>query len=234
MSETVTKPKRDLTIVELQHAATRLGVTLAAIQAVNAVETNGPGFLRDGRPVILYERHVMYRRLKQAGKDADAYVLQCPHVVNPLRGGYLGGASEHDRLALAQAIDSDCALESCSWGKFQMMGFHWRALGYKSAVHFAELMAQSEIHHLSAFETFVMSDAKLHAALRAYNWAEFARLYNGPTYKMNRYDEKLASAYARFVKGPTSPRPPAPPPPPKPHRPRQVVEVAVKLDRGQA
>lgn len=36
-------------------------------------------------------------------------------------------------------------------------------------------------------------------ALQAKDWAEFARRYNGPAYKENRYDEKLAKAYQKFL-----------------------------------
>src|SRR5690606_7984441 len=35
--------------------------------------------------------------------------------------------------------------------------------------------------------------------LRRKDWARFARLYNGPGYAQNRYDEKLAQAYARHA-----------------------------------
>ncbi|WP_328515044.1 N-acetylmuramidase domain-containing protein [Ralstonia pseudosolanacearum] len=34
------------------------------MRAVNEVESRGSGFLPDGRPVILFERHVMYRQLQ--------------------------------------------------------------------------------------------------------------------------------------------------------------------------
>jgi hypothetical protein len=37
-------------------------------------------------------------------------------------------------------------------------------------------------------------------ALQAKNWAEFAKRYNGPAYAQNRYDEKLAKAYAKFAR----------------------------------
>jgi hypothetical protein len=39
--------------------------------------------------------------------------------------------------------------------------------------------------------------AGLMPAIRARNWAAFARGYNGPAYAKNRYDQKLAVAYAK-------------------------------------
>ena len=38
--------------------------------------------------------------------------------------------------------------------------------------------------------------------LRRKQWAKFASLYNGPGYRQNRYDEKLATAYARHAAAP--------------------------------
>lgn len=211
MSESQPDAKRDLSIADLHHAAMRLGVTLAAIQAVCEVESNGAGFLKDGRPKILFERHVMYRLLKQAGRDADAYVPRYSHVVNPMRGGYGDSRFEQARYVVAHMIDVDCAIGACSWGSFQIMGYHWQRLGYASARAFAEAMAKDERSQLDAFVAFLLADEKLLTALRDRNWAVFARLYNGPAYRENRYDVKLANAYARFVSlrpFPYAPRPP--------------------------
>src|SRR5690554_4118721 len=52
---------------DIIRAAQALGVEPAAIKAVNEVESRGRGFLPDGRPVILFERHVMRRRLLDYG-----------------------------------------------------------------------------------------------------------------------------------------------------------------------
>ncbi len=81
-----------LGMADLQRAASTLGVPLASVRAVNEVESRGAGFLPDGRPVILFERHVMYRQLAAAGHDADALARQYPNLVNPQRGGYVGAA----------------------------------------------------------------------------------------------------------------------------------------------
>lgn len=187
-----------LGMADLQRAAAALGVPLAPVRAVNEVESRGTGFLADGRPVILYERHVMYRQLRAAGLDADALASQFPNIVNPVRGGYVGGAGEHMRLAAAWRLDAACALASASWGLFQVMGYHWELLGFASVEAFADAMRLSEAAHLDAFVRFILADTALHRALKAKQWATFARLYNGPAYKENLYDVKLARAFARY------------------------------------
>ena len=84
---------------DIDAAAEMLGVPVAALMAVNEVESRGEGFL-NGNPIVLFERHVMHRRLDEAGKDADVLAARYPDLVNPKRGGYRGGAQEWYRLCL--------------------------------------------------------------------------------------------------------------------------------------
>uniref|UniRef100_UPI003C7D4BDA N-acetylmuramidase domain-containing protein n=1 Tax=Pseudomonas veronii TaxID=76761 RepID=UPI003C7D4BDA len=194
---------------DLVTAAERLGVPLAAIYAVNEVESKGKGFLDNGKPVILFERHVMYRQLataRNAGDDtaelkrhADQLATVNPALVNPKPGGYIGGTAEHQRLAMARLIDDTAALESASWGAFQIMGFHWKRLGYASVQAFVAAMSADESQQFDAFTRFIETDPALHKALKARKWAEFAKLYNGPDYLRNLYDTKLQRAYERHA-----------------------------------
>ena len=188
---------RHLTQTDIESAAQTLDVSPAAILAINDVESLGNGFLADGHPVILFERHVMYQRLKAAGQDADAIAEKYPELVNPKRGGYRGGAQEWFRLELARQIARAAANESASWGKFQIMGYHWQTCGFDSVETFVAAMCESEAQHLAAFVAFVLADPTLLKALKARKWAEVAKLYNGSAYKENLYDTKLARAYER-------------------------------------
>ena len=194
---------------DLVTAAERLDVPLAAIYAVNEVESKGKGFFDNGKPVILFERHIMYRQLATArnvGDDpvelkrhADQLAIANPALVNPKPGGYIGGTAEHQRLAMARLIDHTAALESASWGTFQIMGFHWKRLGYTSVRAFVEAMSAGESQQFDGFTRFIETDPALHKALKARKWAEFAKLYNGPDYLRNLYDTKLQRAYERHV-----------------------------------
>ncbi|MBY8945178.1 N-acetylmuramidase family protein [Pseudomonas sp. SH10-3B] len=194
---------------DLVAAAERLDVPLASIYAVNEVESKGKGFLDNGKPVILFERHIMYRQLaapQHAGDDpaelkrhADQLATANPALVNPKPGGYIGGTFEHQRLAMARLIDDTAALESASWGAFQIMGFHWKRLGYASVQDFVAAMSAGESQQFDAFTRFIETDPVLHKALKARKWAEFAKLYNGPDYLRNLYDTKLQRAYERHA-----------------------------------
>ncbi|MCD9118347.1 N-acetylmuramidase domain-containing protein [Pseudomonas bijieensis] len=200
----------------LQHAllvkaAARLGVELAAVMAVNEVESQGSGFLDNGKPKILFERHIMYRQLstpRAPGDDAvdlkahaDQLAVAQPNLVNAKPGGYAGGTAEHQRLANARLIDDLCALESASWGAFQVMGYHAVRLGYQSVTDFADRMARDENEQFEAFVRFIEADPTLLKALKGKKWAAFAKAYNGPNYARNLYDTKLERAYQRHAAG---------------------------------
>ncbi|MDF3935360.1 N-acetylmuramidase family protein [Pseudomonas citronellolis] len=198
-----------LSASNLAAAAQRLGVPLASVYAVNEVESAGAGFLPTGKPKILFERHQMYRQLctprhpdddvAALKRHADELVAQFPNLVNPVPGGYAGGAAEHQRLAQARLIDDTAALESASWGAFQVMGYHATRLDYESVQAFAAAMASGEPAQFDAFVRFIEADAALLKALKARKWADFAKLYNGPAYARNLYDVKLQRAYERYA-----------------------------------
>ncbi|NWB91601.1 N-acetylmuramidase domain-containing protein [Pseudomonas agarici] len=194
---------------DLVAAAQSLDLPLACLYAVNEVESKGQGFLDNGKPVILFERHIMYRQLtkvRHEGDDpselkrqADLLATGNPAIINPKPGGYFGGTAEYQRLGSARLIDDTAALESTSWGAFQIMGFHWQRLGYVSVWAFAEAMQTSESQQFDAFVRFIETDPALHKALKARKWADFAKPYNGPDYARNLYDIKLQRAYERHA-----------------------------------
>ncbi len=59
-------------------------------------------------------------------------------------------------------------------------------------------MKESEDNHLAAFVGFVQAN-RLAPALRRKDWAAFARGYNGPNFRKNKYDEKMDAAYRKFA-----------------------------------
>lgn len=194
---------------DLVAAAQRLDVPLASLYALNEVESNGKGFFDNGKPVILFERHIMYRQLakpRHEGDDpnelkrqADQLAVTHPAIINPKRGGYAGGTAEYQRLGSARLIDDTAALESTSWGAFQIMGFHWQRLGYANVQAFVAAMSTNESQQFDALVQFIETDPVLFKALKARKWADLAKLYNGPDYARNLYDIKLQRAYERYA-----------------------------------
>ncbi|BCM95126.1 hypothetical protein [Burkholderia phage FLC6] len=191
-----------LTMASFQAAAQALGVTPAHVRTVCAVESNGAGFLPDGRVKILFERHWFsaslidrkipnYQTLAAANSD----------IINHTPGGYIGGTGEYPRLARAIKIDPYSAYYAASYGLFQIMGFNASFAGYGTPEALYNACQQSETNQLLAFVSFIKNyrAGVLWTALKAQDWVKFALNYNGSNYKANQYDTKLATNFATYT-----------------------------------
>lgn len=198
-----------LTEKDFNDAAELLNVEVAAIKAVAEIESRGSGFQSDGQPVILFESYQFGRLTK------FKYNKQFPNLsTSSWIRNYGASSMQHTRLQQAVNIGSyealnknnelvkvqpnrDAALQSASWGKFQIMGFNYKSAGFKDLQSFINAMYKTEREHLIAFANFVKSN-KLDVHLRNHDWAKFARGYNGAGYKQNKYDIKLKAAYNKY------------------------------------
>ena len=179
---------------DFKRAADRLGCEVAAIKAVAEVESGGKtGFLPDKRPKILFESR-WFHKLTGGRFDASHPDISTPTWVR----NYKGGAAEYDRLGAAIVLDRPAALKSASWGMFQILGVNHAVAGFDNVDAFVKASLESEGMQLDAFVGFVISN-KLDDELRDKRWADFARVYNGPGFAENKYDKKMADAYARHA-----------------------------------
>lgn len=190
-----------LTPGDYRAAAARIGCTVPAIRAVAEVESAGRGFLPDGRPAILYEAHQFHRLTRGrfgAERDRFGVPLSVPSWRRDLYGP--SGAHQYARLEDAMRLDERASVFATSWGTFQIMGFNFAALGFPDVDTFREVIAaQDEAReHLDMFVQFILVN-DLDDELRDRRWADFARIYNGPGYAANRYDVKMAAAYAKHA-----------------------------------
>ena len=185
---------RPLTDTDFERAAQRLGCQVAAIKAVAEVESTGAGFLPSGEPKILFEAHV-FDRLTGGRYRRSHPGLSSARWDRSLYGA--AGQHQHRRLQAAVELDRDAALQSASWGRFQIMGFNWRMVGRASLQAFINAQYRSEGEHLAEFVGYVLARG-LADELQRLDWVGFALGYNGPGYAANRYDEKMARAYARY------------------------------------
>jgi len=178
--------KAPLSTADWLGAAWMLECDPLMIAAVARVEAPFGGFLSDGQCRILFERHWFHRFTE------GRFSRQHPGISNPDPGGYLGAGREHDRLGRAAKLDRIAAVQSASWGKFQIMGFNHRFAGFQTIQGFLNAMILGdEADHLRAFVAFIRWDEELHLALMREDETRFAKIYNGRGYKKNRYDEKI-------------------------------------------
>jgi hypothetical protein len=177
----------------LAAAAKVLSVNAAEIWTVVGVETSGCGFMDDGRPEILYERHIFSRLTNGKFDDGD--------ISDPTPGGYgPTGPHQYDRLLAAAAKDRTAALMSASWGIGQMMGENFAAAGFANVDAMVAAMLDSEDKQLGAMASFLVAQG-LQNALRVHDWTTFARGYNGPNFAINRYDVRLNGEYLKCAAG---------------------------------
>ena len=182
---------------------------LAAVKAVNEIESSGKGFLMDGKPKILFEGHIFWNQLKERGFNPS--LISNPSNADVLypkwsKTHYIGGPKEYDRLEKAANLLPDpkvkgAALASASWGSYQIMGFHFKKLGYTSINEFVDQMYIHERNQLEAFGKYITAFGCI-THLKAKNWAKFAHCYNGPLYAKNKYDVKLEAAYRKHLNRP--------------------------------
>lgn len=165
----------------------------AAIWAVCDVESAGGGFLPDKRPKILYEAHI-FARLTQHRWDTVHPNVSAPSWNRALYGA--PGPHQYDRLNAAIGLDRAAALQSASWGMFQIVGMNFAVCGFTTVEDYVAAMCDGEGAQLAAFGAFCAHE-ELDKALRAHDWTRFALSYNGPGEADNGYDAKLAAAYRR-------------------------------------
>ncbi|MGH6722716.1 MULTISPECIES: N-acetylmuramidase family protein [Bacteroides] len=192
----------NLTENDFQRVADLLGVEVAVVKAIQAVETGGRGgFVAPGRPVILFEGHIFWHELKKQGFNPERYVAGNENILYLKweKGHYYGGMKEYERLEKAREIHKEAADASTSWGMFQVMGFNYAMCGYGSVEEMVKDMCVGEDKQLEAFARFVKL-ARLQSCLEQKDWAGFTRRYNGPGYAQNQYDKKLEGAYRKFIK----------------------------------
>lgn len=180
---------------DYQQAATKLNVPVASVKAVAKVESRGEPFWPDGKVPILFEAQHFSRLTDHKWDDTH------PNVSSRTwnRALYKGGSAEYGRLDEAKALDPDAALQSASWGAFQIMGFNWKSLGYTSVSEMVAMMKTTG-GQLDSFVRFIKEN-HLASAMRAFPEMQacrnFAAGYNGMG-AIDEYAPKIADAFNEF------------------------------------
>lgn len=193
--------QKKLTHQDYRDVAEQNGLTVAHIKAVVEVESLGDGFNKFGKPVILFEGHKFHKYTEGRFSEDPRYKdISYPRWTKKWYTGTQEG--EYDRLQRAVALDIEAALKSTSWGLFQIMGFNYAKLGYKSVAEFVAQMGSDEREQLEAFIRFIKNTKRkgktLLQHLKEENWEQFAIGYNGAGQARNKYSEKLKKAYEKY------------------------------------
>lgn len=182
--------------IQTYEAARRLGAEYGVPQAHVAalIEVESAGVYQPCQ--IRFEGHYFYARLTEPTRSkavkAGLAAAKMGVVKNPN-----SMTSRYALLARAKVVDANAAIESTSYGVGQVMGAHWKALGYVSpqaleAEALSGLEGQARLM-MRYVQTFGLLDE-----LKAGLWTPLARGYNGPAYRKFKYDTKLAAAAKKY------------------------------------
>ena len=183
---------------DYRRAAARLNVPVANIMAMASVESAGETFwLLDGNLVVpvRFEAHWFGKLTGYRFNDSHPD-LSCvswhPELAARTR------ADAWDQLNRARVLDWEAADQSASHGAFQVMGMHWKRLGYPSVKVFVDSMsANGDDGQMDAFARFIQADPALHASLAIGAWLDVEQRYNGGGYG-GSYAAKLRAAAEIF------------------------------------
>lgn len=186
-----------------QAFATTHGVPAAWIAAVIAKESGGKVYaiVNGGKlPLIRWEGHYFYQRLKGAALGAAV----SKRLAAPKAGAIKNPKAQADRwrklVEPGCAIDTDAAHESMSWGVGQVMGAHWRRLGFTSVAEMVKTACSGLYGQVDVMMRYVKEFGLLDELQRG-DALGFARGYNGPASPPSYADdiERLAIEYGGKV-----------------------------------
>jgi hypothetical protein len=180
--------------------AQRLGATSRQLAAFTRTESGGSGWDDKGLLKCLYERHYLFKRVRFA----------VPFLSDPKPGGYTIDADRDgindswEKLADAtMRFGARFAFECASFGEFQVMGAHWKKLGYPSVLEMVWGLSRDQFAHYELFARYIEFN-RLQRALATVNGnPENARAiaagYNGPGYWKKGYHETIARNWRQWA-----------------------------------
>ncbi len=170
-------------LADYRRGAGELTAPSKHLMAVSAVESSGENFWLLGNrhvPAIRPEAHWF------SARTGHRFDRSHPDLSSPVWNPALAARSkaeawqQYERMA---ALDATAAAEATSWGPFQIMGFHWKALGYPSVQAFVDdVDGPDDDGQMDMFVRFVKADRRLLQALRTGDWETWETVYNGGGY----------------------------------------------------
>lgn len=214
---------KKLTEAQIRELAKINGYEYAALRAVIEVESNGNGFGEDGRLVIQFEPHKFSLHLrrkniphilkKKSLNGKTYYIIQGQDItvvgggpssyeisVNAwqILNGVEGQTSEYKAFSRAFKFEPDSAMMAASIGLMQVLGEHYKSLGFKTVGEMWDFARVSEHNQVIIAIRFIKQNKKLDLALKSKDWETFAYYYNGSAYKKFNYHTRMAACYKNF------------------------------------
>lgn len=213
----------EITKADIESAAAELKCEPGLIYAIAKQESAHSSFIQVANrtvPTILYERHqfakysehaydkdyhdISGRAYKRARKNKKGEWIELKTGEELASEDVYGpsGLSQYKRLSKAYQLNQDAALNACSWGKFQIMGFNYKVAGFGSVKEFVKAMSKNDAEHLKAFLKFAKSNKVLIKGLQDKNFEAIAEGHNGSGWRLinPEYTSNLEKYYNEYQK----------------------------------
>lgn len=164
---------------QIKEIAKNNGIEYAALKAFIEVESGGTGFNVDGKIIIQFEPSWFRRNAPYAPSGKWS--------VNKVEKQSAEWTAFND----AFLKDKDAAMKSTSIGLGQILGLHYKTLGYKYVGDMWDDAKRGEYQQVLQMVRFIKSNPDLFKALQGKNWHLVAANYNGAQY------EKMAKIWGR-------------------------------------
>lgn len=169
-------------------------IEFAVLRAFIAVESGGKGFDGvTGKILIQFEPH-HFRRIsgRVNGQIWPANKIDVQ-------------SKEWKAFNEAFRIDPDAAMQATSIGLPQIMGFHWKRLGYSSVGAMWDDFKSGIVNQIKALIKFIDTDPRLKKAILEKDWHKIAYYYNGAGYAAQAhrngyepYNFQMKKAYENY------------------------------------
>lgn len=169
-------------------------IEAASLLAFISVETGGKGFDdKTGKILIQFEPAWFKKKAPYAPSG-----IWSVNKVDVQRKEWMAFNDAYKK-------NPDAAMQSTSIGLGQIMGFHYKKLGYNSVGEMWDDAKKGIEEQIGQMVKFINSYPNLLNALKNHDWTKVATIYNGrgfmdlaKKYHRTPYDEAMKIAYNRF------------------------------------
>lgn len=172
-----------ITLKEIESLAKEFKLKVSRVQAIKHVESGGIGFDKETSKIIIQFEPAWFKK-------------QAPYT--PSGKWSLNGVEKQERewIAFNDAfkLNSKAAMEATSIGLMQVLGIHYKRLGFKSVGAMWDFAKVSEKNQMWLGLEFIRTDKIMYNALVIGDWEEVAYRYNGKNYYILSYHIKLKNA----------------------------------------
>jgi len=183
--------------VVFDQVADELDVEVELLKAFVKVESGSCNSL-NGKPICRWETHIFKRYT-----GINIYVHGLRGRINAECQGNEYEAFNRGCLVRDGKYEKQ-AYMSASWGMGQIMGFHYKRLGFNTPKEMVEWIGESDDNGIRSIGRFIKTHAKLLKACQTKDFYKIAYYYNGAYFEKyapegKQYDDKIKAEYERLT-----------------------------------